>query len=161
MQRRPARTIVPGGRSRSASVSNALAAVPEATVVVVHDAARPLATPELFDRCLGQLEALGCDGAIAGAAATDTIKEAEAGGRVTATLDRPGCGRFRPRRHSGPRRFEARSPPASSTAPTTTSQLVEAAGGDVRVIESTPDNIKVTTTTDLRVAELLLAGRRA
>ena len=41
-----------GGDSRSASVRNALAAAPEAEVAVVHDAARPLVTRELVERCL-------------------------------------------------------------------------------------------------------------
>lgn len=152
-------TIVPGGSSRSASVSNALAAVPEATVVVVHDAARPLATPELFDRCLTQLETLGCDGAIAGVPATDTIKQAEAGGRVTATLDRARLWAIQT-----PQAFRAEALRSALSAQPLDgayddAQLVEAAGGDVRVVESTPDNIKVTTPTDLRIAELLLAGR--
>ncbi len=153
-------TIVPGGSSRSASVSNALAAVPDATVVMVHDAARPLVTPELFDRCLAQLENLGCDGAIAGAAATDTIKEADADDRVTATLDRSRLWAIQT-----PQAFRAEAlRSALSSLPLSgaydDAQLVEAAGGDVRVVESTADNIKVTTPTDLRIAELLLAGRR-
>ena len=49
---------VRGGDWRSESVRNALAAAPEATVVVVHDAARPLVTPELVSRCIDALE--GC-----------------------------------------------------------------------------------------------------
>src|SRR3954465_6058607 len=47
-----------GGRVRSDSVRRALAAAPEATVVVVHDAARPLVTPELVERCIAGLD--GC-----------------------------------------------------------------------------------------------------
>ena len=56
-------TRVAGGATRSASVRNALDAAPEASVVVVHDAARPLVTVELVRRCLDALE--GCDGVIA------------------------------------------------------------------------------------------------
>ncbi len=74
---------VTGGDSRSASVRNALAAAPEATVAVVHDAARPLVTAELIERCIAALEP-GVDGAIAAARMTDTVKEAAADGRVTA-----------------------------------------------------------------------------
>src|SRR5215217_7614845 len=59
-----ARGYVRGGRVRSESVRMALAAVPEATVAVVHDAARPLVTPELARACIDALEA-GVDGAIA------------------------------------------------------------------------------------------------
>jgi 2-C-methyl-D-erythritol 4-phosphate cytidylyltransferase len=47
----------------------------------------------------------------------------------------------------------------SSTAPTTTAQLVEAIGGDVRIVESSRDNLKITTPFDLRVAKLLLEER--
>ena len=54
----------------------------EAAVVVVHDAARPLVTPELVDRCVGAARALGLRRRVAAARATDTIKEADAGGRV-------------------------------------------------------------------------------
>src|SRR5918994_1062747 len=61
---------VRGGDSRSASVRNALAAAPEATVAVVHDAARPLVTRDLVERCLTALEP-GVDGAIAAAPLTD------------------------------------------------------------------------------------------
>jgi 2-C-methyl-D-erythritol 4-phosphate cytidylyltransferase len=64
--------FVRGGESRSASVKNALAAAPEAEVVVVHDAARPLVTRELVERCLAALEP-GVDGAIAAVPMTDTV----------------------------------------------------------------------------------------
>src|SRR5688572_32544607 len=47
---------VEGGATRSASVRNALDAAPEATVVVIHDAARPLVTPGLVRECLDALE---------------------------------------------------------------------------------------------------------
>ena len=62
---------VTGGASRSASVRNALAAAPEATVVVVHDAARPLVTAELVRECLEALD--GVDGVIAASPVSDTI----------------------------------------------------------------------------------------
>ena len=76
---------VRGGDSRSASVRNALAAAPEATVAVVHDAARPLVTRDLVERCLAALEP-GVDGAIAAVPMTDTVKEAASDGRVVRTL---------------------------------------------------------------------------
>src|SRR5688500_7706630 len=63
--------MVAGGATRSESVRNALAAAPEATVVVVHDAARPLVTVELVRRCIDALE--GFDGAVAATPVTDTI----------------------------------------------------------------------------------------
>ena len=153
-------TVVAGGPSRSASVANALAAAPAAEAVVVHDAARPLAGEELFDRCLERLESWGCDGVIAAVPATDTIKQVAEGGSVLATLDRSRLWAIQT-----PQAFRAgalRSALSSQglEGAYDDAQLVEASGGEVRVVESTPDNIKVTTPTDLRVAELLLAGRR-
>ena len=59
---------------------------PRPTIAVVHDAARPLVTRELVEACLRGLE--GCDGAIAAAPVTDTVKEADGSGRVIRTLDR-------------------------------------------------------------------------
>ena len=71
--------FVEGGATRSASVRNALAAAGDAEAVVVHDAARPLATPELFTRTLAALA--DADAAIAAARVTDTVKEAGPDGR--------------------------------------------------------------------------------
>ena len=81
-------SLTPGGTSRSHSVKNALAAIEGADEILVHDAARPLVTPELIDRCVEQRRKWGCDGVVAAARAVDTIKEADAGGRVIATLER-------------------------------------------------------------------------
>src|SRR5215208_1208399 len=69
----PSRDFVRGGAVRSESVRLALAAAPEATVAVVHDAARPLVTPELARACVAALSD-GADGAIAAARMTDTVK---------------------------------------------------------------------------------------
>ena len=69
----------------------ALAAAPaEADVVLVHDAARPLVTPELVARCLAALDEDGgpWDAAIAAAPVTDTVKRAADGVRVSETLVR-------------------------------------------------------------------------
>src|SRR3954468_16941059 len=63
---------VEGGAVRSDSVRRALAAAPEATIAVVHDAARPLLTRDLVERCISALD--GADGAIAARPVTDTIK---------------------------------------------------------------------------------------
>jgi 2-C-methyl-D-erythritol 4-phosphate cytidylyltransferase len=148
---------VPGGDSRSASVRNALEAAPEASVVVVHDAARPLVTEELVRRCVDALEP-GIDGVIAAAPMTDTVKEAAPDGRVVRTLDRSVLWRIQT-----PQVFRADvlrraldRDPAALAAATDDAWLVEDIGGVVRVVEAPPDNIKVTTEADLRVAEALL-----
>jgi 2-C-methyl-D-erythritol 4-phosphate cytidylyltransferase len=80
---------VAGGVARSESVRNALAAAGDGDPVIVHDAARPLAGTDLFERALGELESSGADAVIAAAPVTDTIKRAGADGATVAeTLDR-------------------------------------------------------------------------
>jgi 2-C-methyl-D-erythritol 4-phosphate cytidylyltransferase len=149
-----------GGESRSASVRNALSAAPEATVAVVHDAARPLLTRDLVERCVAALEP-GVDGAIAAARMTDTVKEAAPDGRVTRTLDRSVLWAIQT-----PQVFRAdvlrealhRDETALAHA-TDDAMLVEEAGGTVRVVEAPPENLKVTRAHDVRIAEALLEAR--
>ena len=62
---------------------------------------------------------------------------------------------------SAARRCERRSRAATSTRAYDDAQLVEAAGGDVRVVEAPRQNLKVTTPHDLRIAELLLRASAA
>jgi 2-C-methyl-D-erythritol 4-phosphate cytidylyltransferase len=151
--------VVTGGASRSQSVANGVQAAPEASVIVVHDAARPLVTAELVERSVSQLERWGCDAAIVAARATDTIKEAGPGGRVTATLERSSLWIVQT-----PQTFRAEAlrksmKHAELDRAYDDAQLVEAIGGDVRIVEGSRDNLKITTPFDLRVAELLLAER--
>jgi 2-C-methyl-D-erythritol 4-phosphate cytidylyltransferase len=149
---------VPGGASRSESVRNALAAAGEPDAVVVHDAARPLLDPELVERCLAALA--DADAAIAAAPVTDTIKEAD-GQVVAATLDRSRLWAVQTPQAFRRAVLEAAldQPPEVLAAATDDAGLVEARGGVVRVVESTPRNLKVTTPADLELAELLLADR--
>jgi 2-C-methyl-D-erythritol 4-phosphate cytidylyltransferase len=127
--------------------------------VVVHDAARPLVVPELFTRTLAALA--GADCAIAAAHVTDTVKEAGPDGRVTATLDRSRLWAVQTpqafRREALDRALAV--PDDVLAAATDDAWLVERTGGSVRVVESSPANLKVTTPHDLQVAELLLSQR--
>ena len=141
--------FVAGGATRSASVMNALDAAPEASVVVVHDAARPLVTVELVRRCVDALEE-GYDGVIAAIPVTDTVKEIEHG-EVLRTPDR---GRLWAAQT--PQVFRADVLRRASGEATDDASLVEAIGGRVRVVEGTPENLKVTTALDVRIAETLL-----
>jgi 2-C-methyl-D-erythritol 4-phosphate cytidylyltransferase len=159
-ERAPAGCVgVPGGATRSASVRAALAAAPAGEDVVVHDAARPLVATELFTRTLAALEHVDC--AIAAARVTDTIKEAGTDGRVTATLDRSSLWAVQTpqafRRLALERALAV--PDDMLAAATDDAWLVERAGGSVRVVESSPANLKVTTPHDLQVAALLLSER--
>jgi 2-C-methyl-D-erythritol 4-phosphate cytidylyltransferase len=148
---------VVGGASRSESVRNALAAAPEATVAVVHDAARPLATAELVQRCVDALTE-GVDGAIAAAPVTDTVKEVDEDSRVTHTLDRSRLWAVQT-----PQVFRADVLRGALdvgvetlTAATDDASLVEQAGGTVVVVAAPAENIKITSPLDLRLAEALL-----
>jgi 2-C-methyl-D-erythritol 4-phosphate cytidylyltransferase len=151
---------VVGGAVRSESVRAALAAAPEASIVVVHDAARPLVTRELVESCVEAVRS-GWDGAIAAAPMTDTVKEADAGRRVVRTLDRSVLWRIQT-----PQAFAADTlrralevPREVLAAATDDASLVEAVGGSVRVVEAPPENIKVTTAHDLEFAAALLRER--
>lgn len=154
---------VAGGATRPDSVAAGLACVPEgAALVLVHDAARPLLEPALVRDVLAVLASEDCDGAIAAAPVTDTIKEA-AGEEVVRTLDRHRLWAVQTpqafRRPALERALAAGSEVLG--AATDDASLVEAAGGTVRVVLAPRENLKVTTALDLRVAELLLAARAA
>lgn len=154
---------VAGGEARSQSVRNALGASEGGDPVVVHDAARPLAVPELFVHALEELERSGADAVIAAARISDTIKEvAPDGSTVSRTLDRTRLWAVQTpqvfRRAALERALRDASDELLAAA-TDDAWLVERAGGTVRVVDAGPQNIKVTTATDLRLAELLLARR--
>jgi 2-C-methyl-D-erythritol 4-phosphate cytidylyltransferase len=156
---------LPGGASRSDSVRLALAAVGPGDPVLVHDAARPLLTPDL---ALRAIEALLGDpaaaGAIAATAVTDTIKRAgREGGAVRETLDRGELWSVQtPQVFRRDALEQALDVDAETLARATDDAwLIERAGGRVIVVPSPPENIKVTRPVDLRLAALLLAERGA
>ncbi|HUF32012.1 MAG TPA: 2-C-methyl-D-erythritol 4-phosphate cytidylyltransferase [Acidimicrobiales bacterium] len=150
--------VVAGGATRSESVRRGLAAVPDdATVVVVHDAARPLARPALFATVVEAVVA-GADGAVPGVAVTDTIKRIDPTGRVLETPDRASLVAVQT-----PQAFAAaalRSAHAGGGEATDDAALVEGAGGRVVVVAGDPDNRKLTDPGDLAAAEAHLAGGR-
>jgi 2-C-methyl-D-erythritol 4-phosphate cytidylyltransferase len=154
---------VAGGASRSESVRNALAAAPEAEIAVVHDAARPLVTAELVERCVAAIHAPGVTGAIAAAPVTDTIKEADGSGRVLRTLDRGTLWSIQTPQVFWAEPLRAALDVGADTlaAASDDAALVEAAGGTVAIVGAPRENLKVTTALDLRLAELLLSRRTA
>lgn len=159
-------TAVAGGRQRSHSVANALAACPDGDPIVVHDAARPLATPEVFERALAELEGHPeASAAVAAVPVSDTVKEVGADrATVIRTLDRARLWAVQtPQvfRRAALARALADATDAELAGATDDAWLVERAGGIVRVVESHASNVKVTTPTDLLLAELLLAERLA
>jgi 2-C-methyl-D-erythritol 4-phosphate cytidylyltransferase len=147
-------------------VREALRACPDGDPVVVHDAARPLAPARLFSRALAQLERSGADGVVAAAPVSDTIKEVDAsdGRTVTRTLERARLWAVQTPQVFWREALERALIGASDSelaAATDDAWLIEQAGGVVEVVESSPANLKITTPTDLTLAELLLAEARA
>jgi 2-C-methyl-D-erythritol 4-phosphate cytidylyltransferase len=159
----PAGTIpVAGGAVRSQSVKAALAAAGDGDPVVVHDAARPLASAELFTRALVDLDEYAADAAIAAAPVADTIKQVGDDGRTVArTLDRSRLWAVQTpqvfRRAALERALAV--PDEVLWAATDDAWLVERTGGVVRVVESSAANLKITSASDIRLAETLLARR--
>jgi 2-C-methyl-D-erythritol 4-phosphate cytidylyltransferase len=151
---------VAGGEHRSQSVANAVELCGE-EIVVVHDAARPLLTPELVDAVVERLASdpeAAC--VIAAAPVTDTIKQAGESGQVERTLDRAGLWAVQtPQAFRADALRDALSDPDSLPDATDDAMLVERRGGRVLVHEAPRENLKVTTPLDLRVAELLLRDR--
>jgi 2-C-methyl-D-erythritol 4-phosphate cytidylyltransferase len=150
---------VTGGATRSASVRAALAAAPPGHHVVVHDAARPLVTPDHFRAALAALAEADC--ATAAAPVSDTVKEAGHDLMVTATLDRSRLWAIQTPQAFRRAVLERALDVADDVlaAATDDAWLVERVGGTVRVVESSPANLKVTTPHDLLIAEHLLADR--
>ncbi len=152
-------TVVPGGESRSESVARALEAV-ESDLVVVHDAARPLVTAALIDAVVAALDAdRSADGVVAAAPVTDTIKEADAGLAVGRTLDRSALWAVQTPQAFRSARLRDAAASADLSEATDDAMLVERAGGRVLIHPAPAENLKVTTPLDLRLAELVLAGR--
>ena len=153
--------VVAGGPTRADSVRCGLAAVPsDAEVVVVHDAARPLASPRLFAAVIAAVGAGGVDGAVPGLPPSDTIKAVDGAGNVTSTLDRSTLVAVQT-----PQAFRAgvlrRAHEQAGPGATDDAVLVEALGGTVRVVPGEPANLKITDPDDLEAAERLLASREA
>jgi 2-C-methyl-D-erythritol 4-phosphate cytidylyltransferase len=149
--------VVEGGATRTASVRSGLSAVPDnAEVILVHDAARPLATPALFRSVIDAVTSGGADGAIPALPVSDTIKVVDGSRTVTATLDRTMLVAVQT-----PQAFGAavlRRAHATDTEATDDAALVEALGATVRVVPGDPRNLKITTPADLGTAEHLLRG---
>ncbi|MBD2081955.1 2-C-methyl-D-erythritol 4-phosphate cytidylyltransferase [Leptolyngbya sp. FACHB-17] len=152
--------FIQGGATRQESVYNGLQALPiGAESVLIHDGARCLATPELFDRCSEALQS--CDGLIAAIPVKDTIKVVDATGAIESTPDRS-------------RLWAAQTPQGFSVSllkkcheqgrqngweVTDDAALFEQCGLLVRIVEGEETNLKVTTPVDLAIAEFILRQR--
>ncbi len=156
---RPVEWIL-GGDTRQESVSRGLAALPPgAEGVLIHDGARCLVEPELLERC-GAAVAAGA-AVIAATPVTDTIKQVDGGGTITATPDRSVL--WAAQTPQGFPVAQLRQAHATATAEgwsvTDDAALFERLGWPVQVLQAPPSNIKLTTPFDLTVAEAVLAAR--
>ncbi|MFN0093748.1 MAG: 2-C-methyl-D-erythritol 4-phosphate cytidylyltransferase [Dehalococcoidia bacterium] len=145
---------VPGGARRRDSVEAGLRAS-KSRYVAVADGARPLTTPDAIDRCIAAAQ--GHPGAILAIPVTDTIKEV-ADGRITGHPDRA-------------RLWAAQTPQvvlrqawleaaaASDGDETDDAAMLSRLGLECRVVEGSPENLKVTRPLDLVLAERILATR--
>ena len=142
--------VVAGGATRSASVRGGLAAISDdAEVIVVHDAARPLASEGLFQQVIAAIRA-GADAAVPGIAVADTLRRLEGG-----IVDREGVVAVQtPQafRALMLRRAHQDEPEASDDA-----TLVEMIGGKVVIVAGETSNFKITTAHDLAVARMMVA----
>jgi 2-C-methyl-D-erythritol 4-phosphate cytidylyltransferase len=148
--------ITAGGAERQDSVRTALGLTSaEAELVIVHDAARPFATPAMFVAALTAAERVG--GAIVATPLADTLKRVGDRRMIVETVARAGL-------------WQAQTPQAfrrdllirahegavlDRIVATDDADLVERLGAAVAVVEGSATNFKITTAADLRLAELL------
>lgn len=152
--------VVRGGQTRVHSVFlAALEASPDTKLLAVQDGARPLVTPEVIDRVIAA--AARCGAAAPAVPVKDTVKAVRSDGAVEQTLDRSSL-----RAVQTPQVFEAAVLKAAlqsaleENAPVTDDcSAVERLGKVVFLVEGDEENLKITTPTDLVLAEAILQNR--
>ena len=153
-------TWIEGGDTRQDSVSRGLAALPaDADGVLIHDGARCLVEPSLFERCGAAVRSGRA--VIAATPVTDTIKQVDANGAITGTPDRSQL--WAAQTPQGFPVQQLREAHATATergwSVTDDAALFERLGLTVEVLQSPPSNIKLTTPFDLTVAAAILQAR--
>jgi 2-C-methyl-D-erythritol 4-phosphate cytidylyltransferase len=155
--------ITPGGIERQDSVRIALGLTSaESELVIVHDAARPLATPAIFEACIAAAARAG--GAIAAIPVADTLKRvADSDRTIAATVARSGLWQAQT-----PQAFRRdlllaahRRAVSEGIVATDDADLVERTGVRVEVVEGSTANIKITTPSDLAIVEAIIAAHKA
>ncbi len=147
--------VVSGGETRQASVVAGLAVVAaDAERIVCHDAARPLASPELFERTLEALE--GWDGVVPVLRVVDTVKRVQDGAiEGTEPRDTLALAQTPQAFRAAALRDAHRRAAADGFEGSDDALLLERAGYRVRAIEGERTNLKITTSDDVRLAEAL------
>jgi 2-C-methyl-D-erythritol 4-phosphate cytidylyltransferase len=149
--------IAEGGSERFESVANALALLkPEVELVAVHDAVRPCLTEALIDAVFAKAEQ--CGAAMLAVPVTDTLKKVDDKHQITATMPRQGLWLAQtPQVFIKALLTEAYARRAQFGKDITDdAQLVEALGHKVHVVEGASTNVKITTRSDLFLAEAVL-----
>lgn len=152
--------VLPGGEQRQDTVANALDFLPaDSEIVAIHDGARPLIKAKMIDKAIDELADF--DGIVPAVMPTDTIKKTQ-DGLVVETLDRQYL-----RAVQTPQIFKKKplldsyaKAAAENFYGTDDASVVERFGYKVKVIEGAYDNIKITTPTDLLVAEALIKDNK-
>ena len=146
--------LTPGGAERTDSVRNALASLPpEADFVCVHDAVRPCVSSLWIDAVFAAAQKTGA--AILAYPVHGTLKKVDRNDRITETIERAGLWEAQTpqvfARDLLERAYERASGPATDDA-----ALVEALGETVTVVRGDPRNVKITTRSDLALAEAVV-----
>jgi 2-C-methyl-D-erythritol 4-phosphate cytidylyltransferase len=150
--------LVPGGDTRARSVRAALAALPgDLAVILVHDAARPFVSRQTIDAVLARARA-GV-GAVAALPVGDTLKEVD-DARIVGTVARDRLWRAQTPQGFPREMLEQAYAQLGTSSPTDDAALCEAAGFPVEVVLDGPENLKVTTLEDFRIAEALARDSR-
>ncbi|MBT2583612.1 2-C-methyl-D-erythritol 4-phosphate cytidylyltransferase [Planococcus sp. ISL-109] len=147
-----------GGAERQDSVRAGLEMVEPCDIVLVHDAARPFISPAVISELVQQASESGA--AIAGVPVKDTIKKVR-DGLITETVDRQDLWMIQT-----PQAFRyellleaALLAQADAFLGTDEAMLVERTGHAVQIVESTYENVKMTTPDDLIYGKAILASR--
>ena len=152
--------LIQGGETRQQSVCNGLQALSiEAQRILIHDGARCLATPKLFDRCAEEL--LTCQGVIAAIPIKDTIKVVDRHQFIQNTPNRSQLWAAQT-----PQGFDVKllkkcheKGRSLGWEVTDDSALFEKCQLPVKIIEGEETNLKITTPIDLTIAEFILKKR--
>jgi 2-C-methyl-D-erythritol 4-phosphate cytidylyltransferase len=151
--------IVRGGQTRQESAAAGFQAADKPDYIAVHDGVRPLVTPQCIDRVIKQ--AFEVKAAAAAVRLKDTVKQCDENGNILATPDRSCLWAVQT-----PQVFEANlyrdaleMAQAAGKDYTDDCQLIENAGGTVRLAEGEYSNIKITTKEDVIIAEAILRAR--
>jgi 2-C-methyl-D-erythritol 4-phosphate cytidylyltransferase len=149
--------IVAGGADRSESVRLALSAVGDAEFVLVHDAARALTPPSLIVRVVQALQS-GHGAVVPALPLADTIKAVDANGVVLGTPERAGLCAVQTPQGFQTELLRTAYERAGTGGFTDDAAVVELTGAQVQVVDGDPLAFKITTPTDLLLAEALLGS---